>query len=108
MAIVMKRSSGVTNVCGQFDSLANSNRHLPVSATRSSHWARRCGSNANAFTVLMPTIVSPNVAAFQVSAPDDPAVHLPHRLQISEDDDRDYPGAQQDDPRQRRIEPEQE
>ena len=64
----MKRSIGVTNVCGQFDNRAKASRHLPVSATRSSHWARRCGSNARALTVLMPTIVSPSAAAFQVSA----------------------------------------
>ena len=69
MPIVIKRSIGVTNVCGQFDNRAKASRHLPVSATRSSHWARRCGSNARAFTVLMPTIVSPSVAAFHVSAP---------------------------------------
>ena len=65
----MKRSIGVTNVCGQFDNRAKASRHLPVSATRSSHWARRCGSNASAFTVLMPMIVSLSAAAFQVSAP---------------------------------------
>jgi enolase len=55
--IVIKRSIGVTNVCGQFANRANSSRHLPLSATRSSHWARRCGSNANAFTVYQGMVL---------------------------------------------------
>jgi len=55
-------------VDGQLASCAKARRHLPDSAIRSSHTARRCGSNANAFTVLMPTIVSPSAADFQASA----------------------------------------
>jgi hypothetical protein len=65
----MNRSSGFTRVCGQLDNRAKASRHFPHSATRSSHWARRCGSNASAFTVLTPMIVSLSAAAFQVSAP---------------------------------------
>ena len=64
----MMRSIGVTSVCGQLARRPKARRHLPVSATRSSHSALRCGSSASAFTVLMPTMVSPSVAAFQVSA----------------------------------------
>ena len=41
---------------------------MPLSAIRSSHSARRCGSSASDLTVLMPTMVSPSVADFQVSA----------------------------------------
>ena len=62
--IHMKRSIGVTRVCGQLDSLPNAMRHLPASATRSSHSALRCGSSASDFTVLMPKIVSPSAACF--------------------------------------------
>jgi len=64
----MNRSIGVTRVCGQFDSLPNSIRHLPTSATLWSHNAFRCGSSASDFTVLMPKIVSPRTACFMVSA----------------------------------------
>ena len=62
------RSMGLTSVCGQLANRPKASRHLPASAIRSSHSALRCGSSASDFTVLMPTMVSPIAAAFQVSA----------------------------------------
>ena len=68
--ITIMRSMGLTRVCGQLAKRAKARRHLPASAMRSSHCARRWGSRASAFTVLMPVMVSPRVAYFQVSAAD--------------------------------------
>jgi len=104
----MKRSIGVTRVCGQFDNRAKASRHfaglgdplVPLGAAlRLQCQGLDC---LDADDRLAERRRLPGLGA------DDPAVHLPHRLQVGEDDDRDQPGAQQYDPRQRRIEPEQE
>ena len=104
----MKRSIGVTNVCGQFDNRANCEPPFaglgdPLVPLGAALRLQRQGLHRlDADDRLAQCRRLPGLGA------DDPAVHLPHRLQIGEDDDRDHPGAQQDDPRQWRIEPEQE
>src|SRR5712672_1830357 len=87
------RSIGLTSVCGQLLNLSKASRERPTSAIRSSHTALRCGSSASAFTVLMPTMVSPSVAAFHVS----------HRFEEAENDHHDDDGAQEHDRGERRI-----
>src|SRR5271165_2495940 len=64
----MKREMGVAIVCGQLVISATRHRHLPASATRSSHSVRRCGSNASDFTVRIPNTVSVITVALLISA----------------------------------------
>src|ERR1039457_2836454 len=64
----MNREMGVAIVCGQLLISVTRHRHLAASATRSSHSARRCGSNASDFTVRIPNTVSVITVALLISA----------------------------------------
>jgi len=95
--IVIKRSSGVTRVCGQFDNRAKASRHFaglgdPLVPLGAALRLQRQGLHGLDADRLAERRRLPGLGA------DDPAIHLPHRLQVGEDDDRYEPGAQQDDP----------
>ena len=104
----MKPSIGLISVCGQFASRPACSFRPPAIAVRSSHSARRCGSSASDFTVRMPCTVSTIVEPLLLSA----TVSLPMIRRSAGRNSRMTPvitrGADQHDPGQRRLHPEQE
>ena len=104
----MKRSIGVTMVCGQLPSLPYARRHLPASAIRSSH---SCLALRLDRQRLHRAYAEHRLAQRRVLGDlggDDTAVDNGQRPQKHQDDDGDQAGAGQHQPSERRVQPEQE